>query len=223
MQMEIRSQLAFLSFEEGSLAPSKIPVNKQSLILGRGGGSRACDITFPERQVSREHAEIYFDQGHYFLRDLNSKNGTYLNGQPVYGAVELRDNDEIQIALCERIRFIGAEATLPLAEIQTTKRLRLDRQSRRVWIGSKELDPPLSPAQYRLLELLYDRVDQVCSRDEIVSVVWAESDGEGVTEQAIDALVRRLRDRLSEIDPDEQYVITVRGHGFRLNPLGGHT
>jgi DNA-binding response OmpR family regulator len=37
-----------------------------------------------------------------------------------------------------------------------------------------------------------------------------------VSEQAIDALVRRLRDRLAELDPDHRYVVTVRGHGFRL-------
>jgi DNA-binding response OmpR family regulator len=52
-----------------------------------------------------------------------------------------------------------------------------------------------------------------------VETVWPEAMGEGVSEQAIDALVRRLRDRLNEIDPEHQYVITVRGHGFRLeNP-----
>jgi len=31
--------------------------------------------------------------------------------------------------------------------------------------------------------------------------------------------VRRLRDRLAEVDPETQYIVTVRGHGFRLeNP-----
>jgi DNA-binding response OmpR family regulator len=40
-----------------------------------------------------------------------------------------------------------------------------------------------------------------------------------VSEQALDALVRRLRDRLAEIDPIHNYIITVRGHGLRLeNP-----
>jgi DNA-binding response OmpR family regulator len=36
------------------------------------------------------------------------------------------------------------------------------------------------------------------------------------SEQAIDALVRRLRDRIAEIDPEHQYIITVKGHGFRF-------
>ncbi len=47
--------------------------------------------------------------------------------------------------------------------------------------------------------------------------MWPEAIGEGVSEQAIDALVRRLRDRLAEVDPTFQYIVTVRGHGFRLD------
>ena len=34
---------------------------------------------------------------------------------------------------------------------------------------------------------------------------------------AIDALVRRLRHRLAEVDPDQEYIVTVRGYGFRLD------
>jgi DNA-binding winged helix-turn-helix (wHTH) protein len=71
--------------------------------------------------------------------------------------------------------------------------------------------------QFRFLELLYQRAGQVCTREEIIKVVWPEAIGsDGVSEQAIDALARRLRDRLSELDSDHQYIVTVRGHGFRL-------
>jgi DNA-binding winged helix-turn-helix (wHTH) protein len=60
----------------------------------------------------------------------------------------------------------------------------------------------------------------VVSRQEVVEKVWPESVAEGVSEQAIDALVRRLRERLAEVDKSHNYVVTVRGHGFRLdNPI----
>jgi DNA-binding response OmpR family regulator len=101
----------------------------------------------------------------------------------------------------------------------TGGKLRLDREARRVFVGDVEVDPPLSLPQYRLLELLYNHAGGICTRDTVVETVWPEAMGEGVSEQAIDALVRRLRDRLNEIDPDNQYIVTVRGHGFRLeNP-----
>jgi len=59
----------------------------------------------------------------------------------------------------------------------------------------------------------------VCSRDEIVEAVWPEVAEEGVSDQAIDALVRRLRERIGEMDTGHQYIVTVRGHGFRLDKI----
>jgi len=215
------SDQAFLVVEEGELIGMRIALDGPSVTLGRAGVEEMSDVTFPERQISRRHAEIFWQNGHHYLRDLGSKNGTYLNGQPVREAVPLQDNDIINLALCVRLRYVGADATLPLEEIRVSKRLRLDPEARRVWVGQRELTPPLSPAQYQLLELLYSEPERVYSRDEVVATVWGEDEKIGVTEQAIDALVRRLRERLAEIEPDGQYIVTVRGYGFRLDPDGG--
>jgi DNA-binding response OmpR family regulator len=67
-----------------------------------------------------------------------------------------------------------------------------------------------------MLEALYDNEGEVVSRDDVVEAVWSDEEALGVTEQAIDALVHRLRDRIAVIDPDHEYIVTVRGHGFRL-------
>jgi DNA-binding response OmpR family regulator len=69
--------------------------------------------------------------------------------------------------------------------------------------------------QYRLLELVAGSAG-VVGREEIVHAVWADSVEGGVSEQSIDALVRRLRERLIELDPEHQYLVTMRGHGFRF-------
>ncbi|HEX3053488.1 MAG TPA: winged helix-turn-helix domain-containing protein, partial [Aggregatilineaceae bacterium] len=144
-----------------------------------------------------------------------------VNGKQVKATtVPLRDGDEIQIALAVKMTFVGSEATAPLLvdEIPgVLGRLQLNRDSRRVFVNGIEVDPPLSLPQYRLLELLYDGAGAVRTRDEVVEAVWPDAIGEGVSEQAIDALVRRLRDRIAEVDPEYQYIVTVRGHGFRLD------
>jgi DNA-binding response OmpR family regulator len=93
----------------------------------------------------------------------------------------------------------------------------MDLAAKRVWVMGKEITPPLSLAQHNLLELLYKHAGNVVSRDDVVAVVWSVEEAEGVSEQAIDALARRLRERIAEIDPHHKYVETVRGHGFRLN------
>ncbi len=77
--------------------------------------------------------------------------------------------------------------------------------------------PPLSAQQFRLLWLLYENQGQVISRTDLVTAVWGEDQAAGVSEQALDALIRRLRDRLAAVDPNQSYIDTVRGHGVRLD------
>jgi len=199
---------------EGPGAGQRIVIEQQPLIIGR---EETCDLVIPDRQVSRQHARIRLEADRYVLEDLGSKNGTFVNGQELPGPYPLQDGDQIQIALCCRLAYVGAEATVPLILERHPQGLRLDLESKRVWVGGQELEPPLSLAQYRLLELLHQEPDRVYSRDEVVAAVWPEDEREGISEQAIDALARRLRERLAELDPDAQYIITVRGHGFRLN------
>lgn len=209
------SQQPVLYIREGELAGQSVTLEDDIFIIGRGND---CHLTLPERQVSRQHIRIMNESGNYVLYDLGSKNGTHLNGEQVQGTASLHDGDEIQIALAVRMVFIGTDATVPLAFEPPVLggRLHLDESKRTVIIEGNELSPPLSLAQFRLLKKLFDNDGAVCDRDSIIAAVWPGTDGLGVSEQAIDALVRRLRDRLTEID-DHNYVVTVRGHGFRLD------
>ena len=211
----IRQDMPMLIVYEGELEGQRWIIDQDRMVIGRGSD---CDIVLPERQVSRQHAQIERDHDGYLLRDLGSKNSTCVNGQEVRDkSYRLKDGDEIQIALCVKMGFVGADATLPLELTGPNRGLRVDQAARRVFIGGHELTPPLSLAQYRLLELLLNHEGQVVSRDAIVTTVWPEEETMGISEQAIDALVRRLRDRISGADPDHAYIVTVRGHGFRLD------
>ncbi len=213
-------EVPFLIAPDGELQGRRWPLVNSTFIVGRG---QDCDLVLLDRQVSRHHARIRRTAEGYVLEDLSSKNHTHLNGVRVETEVVLQDGDEIQVALAVRLTFIGSEATLPLSVDEAIRfgigRLRMEVQAHRVWVNENEVDPPLSPPQFRLLELLY-RSSGVVTRDEIASHVWPGTDGIGVSDQAIDALVRRLRDRIFEVDTEFKYVITVRGHGFRLeNPI----
>jgi DNA-binding winged helix-turn-helix (wHTH) protein len=209
------SEKPVLIAREGQLAGERWTLGEDEFVIGRG---HDCQLILPERQVSRYHVRITHEDGRYILHDLGSKNGTHLNGKQVQGSAPLRDGDEIQIALCVKLLFIGTDATLPLTfePIERQNNLSLDEKQRSVFVDGRELLPPLSVAQFRLLHMLYEVNGAVCDRDAIVEAVWPGTGGIGVTEQAIDALVRRLRDRLVELD-DYNYIVTVRGHGFRLD------
>ncbi len=213
-------EVAMLILQRGGQGGQRWRLDKPEMLIGR---SPECDIILPDRQVSRRHARVFRQGEEYFVEDLGSKNGTWVNGQPVHGAVRLQDGDEIQIALRFKLAFVGTGATAPLdagAISVPSTGLHVDVEGRRVFIDGEEVHPPLSPAQFRLLALLWDAGGGVVTREEVVQHVWSDASPEGVTEQAIDALVRRLRERLAEYDPGHMYIATVRGQGFRLENKG---
>jgi hypothetical protein len=193
---------------------------RNHLIIGRDS---TCEIVISDRQVSRRHARISPATNGAILEDLGSKNGTHRNGMRIEEPVLLQDGDDVQVALVQKFTFLSSDATLPLESEElldlaaTTGLLRLDKRSRRVWIGEAEVLPPLSVSQYRVLELLYANEGRIVSRQQLVEVVWGEDEAITISEQALDALLRRLRERLATIDPAHTYIATVRGHGLRLD------
>ncbi|MEZ6093333.1 MAG: SpoIIE family protein phosphatase [Pirellulaceae bacterium] len=56
-----------------------------------------CDIVIDDNSVSRRHAQISFFNGQYFVSDLNSRNGTYVNKELIHQETLLFDNSEIEI------------------------------------------------------------------------------------------------------------------------------
>jgi hypothetical protein len=204
---------AMLVLQRGGEAGLTWSLDRQTLTIGR---SPECDIVLEDRQVSRVHSRITWHDDHYEIEDLASKNGTHLNGQDVTGPQTLHDGDEIQIALRYKLAFVDAGATAPLVfEGPREVGLRLEHTSHQVYVNGRLIEPPLSAQQYRLLELA-TASPGVIDREEIVRAVWTDAVEGGVSDQSIDALVRRLRERLAEVDPDHQYLVTMRGHGFRF-------
>lgn len=211
-----------------SLVAQAGPLNGQRWILKGDvlvGRDDACHVIIQNRQVSRYHARLVNLPEGIQLEDLGSKNGTHVNGQEVIEPILLQDGDVIQIAYAQQFVYLSSDSTLPLElppeefgeKLPVPRLLRLDKRARRVWIGNDELLPPLSVSQYQLLEILSDNPDRVVSRSELVQAVWGKEDVVGISEQALDALVRRLRDRLAAINSAHQFLITVRGHGIRLD------
>ncbi len=200
--------------QTGPLKGQRWILNK-TLLIGRDS---TCDVSVPERMVSRFHARISHTSQGICLEDLGSKNGTHCNGNPVAHSIILQDGDTLQIALAQQFIYLTSDATMPLADIQAeVQGLRLDARSRRVWVNDVSLDPALSALQFRVLQVLYESQGQVMAREELVSRSWGDEQAVGVSDQALDALLRRLRDRIAEIDPAHEYIVTVRGHGVRLD------
>jgi pSer/pThr/pTyr-binding forkhead associated (FHA) protein len=63
--------------------------------VGRGAG---CAVSIPDdTYASTLHARVFQRDGATFVEDLGSTNGTYVNGQPVGGPVQLHKGDRLQV------------------------------------------------------------------------------------------------------------------------------
>lgn len=66
----------------------------EELTVGRGGG---CGIVLPDDSyVSTVHARVFRRGNDVFVEDLGSRNGTYVNGDPVTSPTRLRRGDQVQ-------------------------------------------------------------------------------------------------------------------------------
>ena len=211
---EKQEEYPLLIAQEGPLKGQRWSISR-ALVLGR---DHSCDVAIADRQVSRYHARLTPTAEGIILEDMGSKNGTHRNGEVLSGPVVLMDGDAIQVSLAQEFTFLTSDSTMPLGESAgKLGRLMMDLRSRRVWVNQQQVLPSLSAQQFKLLWMLYERQGQVINRADLVSTVWGEDESVGVSDQALDALIRRLRDRLSALDPKHQYIDTVRGHGIRLD------
>ena len=86
---------AVLVINEGRFEGTRYPLTQAETIIGRNPNT---DITLLDEGISREHAIFELDEGtgEYTLEDLQSTNGTKVNGKRVRSAV-LAHGDEIEI------------------------------------------------------------------------------------------------------------------------------
>ena len=77
--------------------------NERAIVLGEGenviGRDPDCDVWIEASGVSRRHARLEVERGggRVRLEDLGSKNGTFVDGSPIRGAVDVADGAVIRL------------------------------------------------------------------------------------------------------------------------------
>ncbi len=215
------SQIARLVCLSGPDAGTEFELSKKTFLVGRSPGA---DININDSFASRQHAELHFIDNAYRLRDLESKNGVFVNGSRMApGATAwLEDGDSLQFA-STRFRFHDPSVTItaPFLEALPESGLRVEPATRQVFIDGKVLIPPLSVKQFDLLWYLYQNRGRVVSKDELANQIWSEVSGD-VYDASIDRMVSRVRNRIETVRGSEEgsqsrFIVTVRGYGYQFS------
>jgi serine phosphatase RsbU (regulator of sigma subunit) len=103
--------MAYLKVEKGANEGQRIPLNEDTIVLGRNPD---CQVPIPGTAVSRNHAQILQIQGKFYLEDLKSRNGTFVNNEQITARILLKENDKVKI--CDFVCTFHETAPKPLPE-----------------------------------------------------------------------------------------------------------
>ncbi len=92
--LEAMRVMAVLEVVKGMRPGQQFPVRAVRSVLGR---HPECDIVLEAGAVSRQHAAIVRESDHYFLEDMGSRNGTFLNGNLIRKREPLTNGDQVTI------------------------------------------------------------------------------------------------------------------------------
>lgn len=187
-------------------AGQRFSVSASDITLGR---SQTCDVFIPDQRASRRHAEVRWDGEYCTLHDLDSANGTYLNGQRIAEPQSLRDGDEIGIASAT-FTFRDPDATLRDVDRPL---LAVDGAGGEIWVNRELVS--LSPKERALFDLLHRSAGQLCSKQKIAAAVWPEYETQA-NDYQIESLVKRLREKLEPDPRNPVLILTERGRGYKL-------
>ena len=218
---------AFITVEKGHLEETikVFTLSGGTTTIGRPAHDYSPDIKLNDPQISRNHAEIRFKDGTFWLCDTGSTNGTTLNGKPLEKEKDypLTDNSTIGIAIIQNtpraellFRQTGGDVVMSVEQFSRDYPwLNIDDGRKEVRIDNKLV--PLPPKEYNLLLLLYRKAGNVCSRDEIIATVWADVQDPGaVSDATVDQLVHRLREKVEPVPSNPVRIVSKKRFGYLL-------
>ena len=215
---------ASLVVRSGVNGVERVALDKPRHVIGR---REPADIVLDNEYVSGSHAEIIFANNQYAVRDLNSKNGTFLDSAPVGDRpVPLISGARIDLGRAAVVlTFQLADATTTQTSsdfgLETnaskTSWLEVRPEARAVLVDGKQIKTPLSRKAFDLLSLLYERSGTACSWVDISREVWPEREGAPVSPGEVAQQVRQIRQRIDPEGTRPNPISSVQGFGYRID------
>jgi pSer/pThr/pTyr-binding forkhead associated (FHA) protein len=212
--------VAALLVTEASGAERVVTVDGSPLTIGREHG---CALRIDSPYVSRQHARIEPSAAGPTLLDLDSHNGSALNGTRQHEPALLRVGDVIALGDA-RITCLGESHRQPVTQklpaptddpLDRTPddRLHLDAATRKIRLGERGPSRRLSAQEFALLHYLYERADRTCQRAELGDAVWGADNWDTIM---LYRLVARLRGKIEPDPAQPRYLQSVQLIGYRL-------
>lgn len=90
--------------------------------------------------------------------------------------------------------------------------------TKEIQIGQKVVSDLLSKQEYRMLKLMIESKGEVISRNQLIEAVWPDTQvSEGISDEAIDQMIFRLRKKIENEPSTPKHLTTIKGQGWRFS------
>ncbi len=122
-------------------------------------------------------------------------------------------NNKVAIPLFEEFA-----KTLLRQDFGRAQQITFDQNTNGIKRGDTSLSDILTSSEFKLLKFLLENPDKIIEREEIIKSVWKdEKTTEGVTDQALDQLIFRLRKKIEDDPNNPVHLQSIKGRGIRFS------
>lgn len=176
-----------------------------------GQWDNLSDFLLSKNKINTLHQELWKcltpSEQKYFISGNKELKSEYLE------KAGLIKDDVLTIPLFSD--FIKKESERLSAE--SSKKINFDGNSNEIKQGEIVLSDTLTSSEFKLLKFLIENEEKILTRDEIIENVWKDlSSTLGVSEQALDQLIFRLRKKIEDNPNAPSHIQTVKGRGFKF-------
>ncbi|MGE7767144.1 FHA domain-containing protein [Peribacillus sp. NPDC096540] len=177
----------------------------KNLLIGRASQHSKADFKLYNDFVSREHCQIYMKEGKLLIEDLSSKHGTSVNQVPLVPGqpcpIEPGDTITLINGLIEFMISIDNDLTRDFTPLNLgIQQNVVIKEHLQTVIINEEAPIKMPSKEFTCFKLLYENLENLISKEEIVQHVWPERIGDPqqiVSAEEIASLLYRVRKRVT--------------------------
>lgn len=178
----------------------------EQLASPAGGLSHLADFLLSNPKIKSVLSEIWKSLSPY-EQGLIAREKAHESSHLV--AVGLIKNNKFSVPLLE---------TYAKEEVKNKKvKIAFDPEVNEIRKGEIVISEGLTSSEFKLLRFMAENPDKILERDEVINAVWGDlSSTAGVSEQALDQLIFRVRKKIEENPSSPTHIQTVKGRGFKF-------
>lgn len=211
--------MAIIVSNDERVPKSKYELSRSAAVIGR---HPECEIQIDDGSVSRKHARIVYSDGNYYIEDLESRNGTFLNDQQVMQRTKLYDESEIRVCDTLFTFRLNDQATAVPRPSSSSGSRNLNQTQHSSILLADDIDATNSQLKSRFEAPSHYSQGRVSAENKLAALTKITRVLSETVER--DQVLNRILDFLFDlfVEADRGFII-LKGDDGKLQPLGFKT